>query len=134
MPIEGLITEATSWAESRQDIVGLALVGSHARGTDRPESDVDLIILCHAPESLIESDWPARFGDVASFAIEHYGAVTSRRVFYTSGLEVEFGIASPAWAEIPLDPGTRHVLASGCRLLHDPDNLFRMALQAAGGN
>jgi len=32
------------WARAQRDIVGVALVGSHARDTANEESDVDLII------------------------------------------------------------------------------------------
>ncbi len=56
---------ATQWAHERDDIVGLALIGSHARDAARPDSDVDLFVLCENSRSLIDNkDWTARFGDI----------------------------------------------------------------------
>jgi predicted nucleotidyltransferase len=119
------------WGAERSDLVGIALVGSHARGTSGPDSDIDLVILSECPEKLLDEDWPPRFGGVASSAIEEYGALTSRRIFYENGLEVEFGIAGPEWASIPLDAGTRTVLADGVKVLYDPQRLLRDANDAA---
>jgi hypothetical protein len=36
-----------------------------------------------------------------------------------TGLQVDVGLASPAWAELPLDPGTRRVLTDGHIVLYD---------------
>jgi hypothetical protein len=45
--------------------------------------------------------------------------VQSLRVFYRNGLEVEFGLTDPAWAALPLDEGTRQVIAGGMRVLFE---------------
>lgn len=111
MNITAFLEVVTAWAEGRSDIDGVALVGSYARGTARPESDIDRVVLSNVPSRLLDGDWPARFGDVQSSSTEDYGALKSRRVLYRDGLEVEFGIAAPSWTSIPLDPGTRRVLA-----------------------
>ncbi len=47
------------------------------------------------------------------------GRVTSLRVWYADGLEVEFAIADRAWASAPLDAGTRRVIEDGCVVLFD---------------
>ncbi len=47
---------------------------------------------------------------------------------------LEIGFARPAWAKVdPLDPGTRRVVADGCRILHDPDRLLSRLCAAVGG-
>lgn len=120
----------TVWAEDRGDVVGVALVGSYARGTASHDSDVDLIILSETPADLCNDSWPARFGEILSSSIEDYGAAKSRRIVYRSGLEVEFGIAAPTWASVPLDAGTKSVLTGGVKVLYDPRELFRMANDA----
>lgn len=131
MNITAFLEVVTAWAEGRSDIDGVALVGSYARGTARPESDIDRVVLSNVPSRLLDGDWPARFGDVQSSSTEDYGALKSRRVLYRDGLEVEFGIAAPSWTSIPLDPGTRRVLADGVKVLYDPRQLFRSANEAA---
>jgi hypothetical protein len=50
--------------------------------------------------------------------------VTSLRVRYADGLEVEFGIADRTWASAPLDPGTRRVIEDGCIVLFDRGSAF----------
>jgi len=58
---------------------------------------------------------------VTNWGDEDYGAVWSRRVWLSSGVEVEISFAPVAWASIaPLDAGTRWVISDGCRILHDP--------------
>ena len=39
--------------------------------------------------------------------------VTSLQVYYTEGLEVEFGMTSLAWAALLVDPGTQDVVSHG---------------------
>ncbi|HBY94879.1 MAG TPA: hypothetical protein DEP84_13130 [Chloroflexi bacterium] len=131
MNITAFLEAVIAWAEDRCDVVGRALVGSYARGVARPDSDIDLVILSESPADLLDGSWPARFGDVQSSSIEDYGASKSRRIFYCNGLEVEFGIAAPNWASIPLDAGTKRVLTDGVKVLYDPKQLLRAANQAA---
>src|SRR5687767_1223031 len=45
-----IIARVVEWAERRPDIRAVALVGSHARNTATPDSDVDLILLTTQPE------------------------------------------------------------------------------------
>lgn len=94
-------------------------------------SDVDLVILCKAPDDRLAGNWPPTFGQVELRAIEDYGALRSFRVSYREVLEVEFGVAAPSWANVPLDSGTRIVLLDGVRILHDPGKLLEAAKRAA---
>lgn len=120
----------THWAEACPDILGAALVGSYARGTAGPDSDVDLVLIASAPQDLIAlPDWVRKFGEVRSIVLEDWGLVTSLRVVYADGMEVEFGITSVKWAELPLDAGTRRVIADGMQILLDRAGLLADALQ-----
>ena len=50
------------WAAARPDIQALALAGSHARGAARPDSDVDLILLCDEPTRYVQdTTWVGLF-------------------------------------------------------------------------
>ena len=131
MDVTDFLEAVANWARERDDIRGLALVGSRARGTATPGSDVDLVILCQQQTALLQDeDWTRQFGDVDSSRKEPYGVVTSIRVFYSSGMEAEFGIAPDSWASIPLGPGTRRVISAGMQILHDPDRLLEDAFNA----
>ncbi|MCA9726230.1 MAG: nucleotidyltransferase domain-containing protein [Candidatus Eisenbacteria bacterium] len=128
-----LLRAVVDWATETPAVVGVAVVGSHARGTARPDSDVDLVLICDDPARILTGDWIWRFGAVRSVAHEDYGALQSLRVFFDGDLEVEFGITGRNWAALPLDPGTRSVIMGGVRILYDPDGLLHRATSGGRG-
>lgn len=126
------LNNLSAWAETRSDVVGLALVGSHARGAGRPDSDVDLVMLCVKPIALANrNDWVARFGRVREIISETYGVVRALRVYYENGLEVEFGLTPLKWTTIPLDAGTQRVISDGMYILYDQMGFLQNAALAA---
>jgi predicted nucleotidyltransferase len=50
-----LIEAVAAWARRRDDVLGLALVGSHARGEARIDSDIDLALLVADPDAMASS-------------------------------------------------------------------------------
>jgi predicted nucleotidyltransferase len=125
--VEQFLLDVTAWAAKRADVSAVALVGSHARGEATEDSDVDLVVLCDSPSSLLCDPFPSLFGVVSKESIEDWGRLTSRRVFFDNGLEVEFGIALRGWALEP-DEGTIAVVERGCIVLHDPQKLLATLL------
>ena len=127
------IEVVVSWARAQPDVRGVALVGSYASGRPRLGSDVDLVVLTDDPE--------ARAADTAWFTgrtprsrlirSQAWGPLLERRFRLTSGLHVEVGLVAPSWAAVPLDDGTRRVLAGGCRVLEDPHGLLVAAKEDA---
>ena len=127
--IERFLSAVVQWADSQPDIAAVALVGSHARGTAKPSSDVDLVILTSCPQRYLETtDWVTTFGPIAEQTIEDWGAVTSVRVWYESGVEVEFGITTPSWVARPIDEGTRKTISDGIRILLDREEILAGAI------
>lgn len=92
---DDLIAAATPWAVSRPDIVGVGIVGSHARATARPSSEIDFVVVAEDP-AILEHDpnWPARFGEPRSMDREDHGLVQSLRCRYGDGPEIEFGLTA----------------------------------------
>ena len=134
MRLASLLESVAAWAQSRCDVLGLAIVGSHARGEAGPDSDVDLVLLCKDPKALADDcAWVANFGEPRDTVPEDYGIVRALRVFYLDGLEVEFGLSPLEWADVPLDKGTRRVISDGMRILYDPAGQLRDAELAAAG-
>ena len=127
-----LLTVATRWAESRADVLGLALVGSHARGTAHDGSDVDLLLLVSDPATfsaggawLREIQWSSLGLNVVAWRDVAYGAVWSRHIALSYGSEVELSFGAPSWANTaPVDPGTRRVINDGWRVLLDHHGLL----------
>jgi len=117
-----LLDRVTAWAASQPTIAGLALVGSYARGEARADSDIDLVLLCTQPPAYVcDTAWIQCFGEVERCDVEDWGLVRSLRVHYRDGVEVEFGLTTLAWAQLPVDPGTRSVVAPGLSILFDRD-------------
>jgi len=124
-PVEKFLASATAWAARQPAVKALALVGSHARGTARPDSDVDLLILGEGAAELVHHvEWTSRFGEVTRSTVEDWARVKSIRVWYADGLEVEFGVTTPDWALEP-DEGTWGVVRDGLRVLLDHDGVLR---------
>jgi predicted nucleotidyltransferase len=120
---EQYIGEVTAWAKSRNDINSLVLVGSYARKQARPDSDIDFVVVCQDKDILLKNtSWIHVFGEVTRFSLEEWGKVTSVRVFYLGGLEIEFGIVSLNWCDVPVDAGTYRVVSDGMLILKDTNN------------
>ncbi len=123
--VDRFLQDFTNWARGKDDILAAGLIGSYARGTARIDSDVDLVILSKRPQQcLTELAWAAAFGPVERHQVEHYGRLTSVRVWYGDGLEVEYGITGEEWAAAPLDEGTRQVISGGLVVLLEQGNLL----------
>ena len=83
---------------------------------------MDVVLLAQDPGMYVdETTWVGAFGLATAVDLERYGCVTSVRVFYNDGLEVEFAFAPADWASAPLDPGTAEVARGGVVVLLDRD-------------
>jgi hypothetical protein len=129
--IDQFLMDLRRWAEQQGDIAGVLLVGSHARGEAREDSDVDVVLLALKPERYLEDrSCVEQFGSVARLEEEDWGRVTSLRVWYAGGLEVEFSWTEPDWASLPPDPGTQRVVSDGAQIVFDREGLLTALLAA----
>lgn len=123
--IESFLEAVAAWAAGRVDIQAVALVGSYARDAAREDSDIDLVLLVDDPAQYLRNTaWTGQFGAVERQQVEDYGKVTSLRVFYQDGPEVEFGLTTPDWAALPLDEGPRQVISDGMVALYEKKPLL----------
>jgi hypothetical protein len=130
--VDALLSAVSTWANTQPDVRGVALVGSHARGEAKTTSDVDLVLIVEDPSKYVQdSSWALRFGAVNHVERESYGKVTSLRVWYRDGLEVEYGFTDHTWVSFPLDEGTRSVLLDGARVLFERDQILANAVAVA---
>jgi hypothetical protein len=119
------LNQVTGWASARADILALALVGSYARNAAKNSSDVDLVLIAIDPDQYLgDQSWIRRFGTVNKSQVEDYGLLTSIRVWYRGGLEIEYGITDERWAAVPLDAGTQQVIADGMQVLFECDHIL----------
>jgi len=123
--ISQFLNEVTIWASTQSDMQALALIGSYARNTATETSDVDLIIITANPGQYFQnSDWILQFGVVEKQQVEEYGLLTSIRVWYIDGREIEYGITDERWAAIPLDEGSRRVISDGMEVLFEKNHIL----------
>ena len=120
--VRAFLQSVVEWAKNEPDLMALALVGSHARGEASPESDVDLILLLRNPKEYLKNrGWISEFGEPRHIVQEDWGKVTSLRVLYADGLEVEYGLANLEWGSDPGDEGDAHVIGNGLIVLYEKD-------------
>lgn len=131
--VAAILQTVTDWAKSRTGIRGAALIGSHARGQARHDSDIDLLLPAENPHRFRDPAWLAALDwQSVRWSDEEYGAVWSRRIWLGAGTEIEVSFAHLAWADVlPMDPGTRKVVSDGLRVLYDPDGLLQRLMLAA---
>jgi predicted nucleotidyltransferase len=123
--ISQFLNEVTNWASTQPDIQALALVGSYARNAATETSDVDLVLITTNPYQYLQnSDWILQFGVVEKQQVEDYGLLTSIRVWYVDGREIEYGITDERWAAIPLDEGSRRCISDGMRVLFERNHIL----------
>jgi predicted nucleotidyltransferase len=135
MKIEKFLAQVKQWAEQQPDIQGILLVGSYARGTARPDSDIDLVVMTTSPHRYLDSiSFADHFGSLSKWQKEDWGTVTSLRVWYRDGLEVEYGFALSDWASQPLDSGTLQVISSGAQIVYDRDGSLRWLSRGSARN
>jgi hypothetical protein len=129
---EAAVDGITAWAQLQADVQGLALVGSYAYGRPRMASDLDIVLVTADKKRYVSGvEWAGSMDRRPRLIrCQEWGPLTERRARLSSGLVVELGVVTRGWLSAPLDPGTARVLRDGCRVLHDPENLFGDALAA----
>ncbi|MBM3137377.1 MAG: nucleotidyltransferase domain-containing protein [Chloroflexi bacterium] len=116
--VSEFLNQDRKWGKSADDISALILIGSYARGEVRQDSDIDLVIIAENPERyFLNQSWLKVFDNPLRTEHEDWGLVQSLRVWFGSGLEVEFGFTSKVWISEPLAEGTRQTLSDGYRIL-----------------
>lgn len=122
---EDFFNKIKEYARNTSHIESIIIVGSYARGTNKENSDLDIIVITSNKSGMIvNQDFTQEFGEVYKQQTEYYGACTSIRVWYKDGKEVEFGIVEPSWSSMPLDTGTYQVLSDGYKVIIDKKQYF----------
>jgi predicted nucleotidyltransferase len=113
------------WSKQQTHIKGVAVVGSFARGDFHSNSDVDLTIISTNKDltlEIIKNEF--NFGNIESSTLEEWGILTSLRIFYDNGLEVEYGVVTDQWVKEPLDKGTKNVVKNGFKVVTEKEDIF----------
>ena len=135
--ISAILEKVANWAETRSEILALALVGSYARGEAKPDSDIDLMVITSNTEFFRQNhDWMHEINwdincEILTFNDAQYGVVWSRHIYLSrlnnefNNIKVEIGFGLPTWASVnPIDSGTLAVVSRGCKILYDPQGIL----------
>ena len=123
-PMELLEAAVADWAEQREDVLAVLVVGSQARA-DAPAdrwSDLDLVLIVEDPARYLEdAGWLQEFGTpILTFLEPTFEGSRERRVLYETGEDVDFVVLPPSAVErLPTTPGAAELLARGYRVLVD---------------
>jgi aminoglycoside 6-adenylyltransferase len=134
--IDGFLTQFVEWAEHRDDVHGVLLVGSRAR-TETPAdqwSDIDLVLVVENPDRYLRDEhWLEAFGRPILTLLEPtpIGGTVERRILFETGLDVDIAVFTLAAFERAVDhPDTAGVLARGNRVLLDRVRLAETTARA----
>jgi predicted nucleotidyltransferase len=119
------LSRLKQWSATQQDISAVAIVGSQARGTAQPDSDIDVVILCATPQAYFDNQaWLSEFGHPIDTGVEDYGSVQSLRTIFADGKEVEFGFTTERWASDAELGSTGPIVRDGLLAAYDPKGLL----------
>lgn len=119
------IEDFMRWATKRKDIRATALVGSYAREELEKDSDIDLIIITETPQRYItNTEWTRVFGRPITKRVEKYDMLTSLRIWYENGLEIEYGFATREWIQNVNKNDLKQITNDGLRLLFEKEKLL----------
>ncbi|HKI53814.1 MAG TPA: aminoglycoside 6-adenylyltransferase [Anaerolineales bacterium] len=119
------IEDFMRWATKRKDIRAAALVGSYAREELEIDSDVDLVIITETPQRYItNTEWTRVFGRPITKRVEKYDMLTSLRIWYESGLEIEYGFATREWIQNVSENELKQITNNGLRVLFEKEKLL----------
>ncbi len=112
--------------QNHPEIIASALIGSRARGTEREDSDYDLIILTDNVDVFFNDNrWAKRFHRWRESKTEESPQSKTLRSFYKNGDVFEFNFVPSSWAQTaPLKEETRRIVEDGMKILHDPNGIL----------
>lgn len=130
--VRSVLDVVVGWAAEREDVRGVVVVGSWARGAARMDSDVDIVVLTDQVRYSVAEVWTGLLGGEVLRSAE-WGPLREVRLRRPSGLVVEIGVAPVSWADTdPVDAGTRRVICDGHRVVHDPAGVLARLSSASG--
>jgi leucyl-tRNA---protein transferase len=117
------------------DVIAVALFGSRARGTERPDSDVDVLLLTSDVEKHFKDDgYITSFGSFRYARREKWFSGETIRAFYRQeNGQIEFNFVPLNWADLPVGDEARRIVSNGMRILYDPQGILEKLQNAVSG-
>jgi Predicted nucleotidyltransferases len=139
--LQQIIPAILEWGRLREEITGVALTGSYARGEAREDSDIDLLIFAENPKTFGQTGWIKDINwnkinlEFRSSNDGFYGNNQFIQFLFTSGLEIEFIFPDREWLnDAPLKPETIYILKKGFVILYDRGQKLKQLQQKLNPN
>jgi len=130
--LQKIIPAILEWTTLREEITGVALTGSYARGEAREDSDIDLLVFVKDPETFGQTRWIKNINwskinlEFRSSNDGYYRSNRFTQIFFTNGLEIEFIFPDREWlSDAPLKPDNVHILKKGFVILYDREQKLK---------
>ncbi|WP_053375902.1 hypothetical protein [Paenibacillus sp. FJAT-27812] len=120
-----LMYEFVKWAGEQSHIAGIALVGPCADDENEEDSNLSFLLISDKKTKTLEAilhQFP--FEPIEQATKEEWGLLTSFRIEYASGMEVEYGVAGEEWLRLPLDQEMGDTVMKGFKVIWDREELF----------
>ena len=116
-----------------QDMIGIALIGSRAHGTERTNSDIDLLIVTTDIAQYFEN--PAyvshHWGSFRYARREKWFSGETIRAFYREeNGQIEYNFVNPEWASLPANDEACRIIKDGMKILYDPQGILEKLQKA----
>jgi len=131
------LAQIAEWANRRDDVHALILLGSQARTEHKADqwSDIDIVLLVDDPDRYLGSPtWLEELGSPLLTLVQPsaLGGGLERRVLFRSGMDVDFSFVPTALAPdlvtMADDPQVLRVLGRGVRVIVDKTDFVKKAL------
>ncbi len=131
------LVRIVEWANNRDDVQAVILLGSQARTEHRADqwSDIDVVLLVDDPDRYLGSSaWLDDLGSPLVTTVEPWalGGGQERRVLFRSGMDVDFAFVDAAVAPYLVamtdEPPVQRILGRGFRVLVDKTDFIKATL------
>ncbi|OMF21463.1 hypothetical protein BK133_28260 [Paenibacillus sp. FSL H8-0548] len=120
-----LMYEFVMWAGGQSHIAGIALVGPCADDENEEETDLSLLLISDKKAKTVEAILHQfQFEAIDELTKEERGPLTSLRISYASGIDMELGVAEEAWLHAPLEQAAEFAFIQGFKVLLEQEALF----------
>lgn len=123
------------WVHANPDIRSAAMIGTYVRAYRLSEPDVDISIICAAPEVYLDTrQWlPSLFSEASNIDAQRFDELVSVR-FQLEDFVVDLHFSKADWAHTPASATTAAVVRAGMTLLSDRDGDLASLQQAVSDN
>lgn len=134
MPVEEYIDIIGSPDGYKDDLVGIAITGKHARRTNENDWFIQSLYVTEKVNHYFEHIWWCiRFGRIGKVYFEHWGNFRTLRIIFKNNVVLEFNFIKPEDLISPICDELYGLVKEGMNICHDPQNLLASLKNTVSG-